>query len=146
MQWGENPFGFGNPFQAGYATYMRAVNPNWARAIAIRTAALHLDSCRGCSERSAAPSPDGGPQGQPGYTGGPGGYGPGGPGGGYGPGGYGDPWCVICVRWRRWPGSLSFVLSLSLRRVNPMGSMTFWHYMVVIGVVLLLTLTMSRYF
>ncbi len=49
MQWGENPFGFGNPFQAGYATYMRAVNPNWARtATAIRTAcrmaALHLDS------------------------------------------------------------------------------------------------------
>jgi hypothetical protein len=58
MQWGENPFGFGNPFQAGYATYMRAVNPNWAKtAIAIRTAcrtaALHLDSSRGCSERSA---------------------------------------------------------------------------------------------
>src|SRR5258708_39008039 len=49
MQWGENPFGFGNPFRAGYATYMRAVNPNWARtATAIRTAcrmaALHLDS------------------------------------------------------------------------------------------------------
>jgi hypothetical protein len=31
MQWGENPFGFGNPFQAGYATYMRAVNPNWGQ-------------------------------------------------------------------------------------------------------------------
>src|SRR5258707_14842667 len=26
---GANPLGNGNPFQAGYSTYMRAVDPNW---------------------------------------------------------------------------------------------------------------------
>jgi hypothetical protein len=104
MQWGENPFGFGNPFQAGYATYMRAVNPNWGQnGYRNPNGMPNGGAAPGLLPRMLgtfgvpAPSSGGGPQGQPGYTGAPGGFGPGGgigpggPGGGYGPGGGNGP-------------------------------------------------------